>query len=524
MRYALLGSSAFFGMMAGVSLAVPIAVTNHSFEDPGSGVPGWSNTGGSYRVAYTPFPVTFDSVPDGAQVVGLGDYGARIYQTTEAVLKPGRVYNLSAYFGERNDTYQPRMIMTLLPESEIADYVSDPFGGGTDHLSFVQVEPEDIASKEFKQFSLTFDTNAPANAAMVSQYANQKLVVTMFVAGNGEVDADKVEFNYIPAGPSQWQSNASGDWNDETKWSEGIPNGVDQPANFLNAITAPQTIYTNTAVTVGSMTFDNANSYQITGQGSLTLQATSGSSAVNVQQGSHKLNLPTYFASDTSLNVSGGATLTLADPVVIRANKTVTRNGNVIIQAPLTIESNGVLNIASGPTAVIFGAPSLASGAKVNVQSNAISIDYRGQSSPASTVLSQLVSGRNGGAWDGAGISTSSATATTGLGWVDSPASQSILVKYTYNGDTNLDGSVNSNDFNAFVAAYGATSGAVWAQGDFDYDGKISTKDFNALAGNFGQTLPAPNLGSVVPEPGSAMLLTLGAGLLCRSRRVNRIG
>jgi hypothetical protein len=88
----------------------------------------------------------------------------------------------------------------------------------------------------------------------------------------------------------------------------------------------------------------------------------------------------------------------------------------------------------------------------------------------------------------------------------------SVLIGYTFAGDSNLDGVVNALDFNALSAGYG--SGTVWTQGDFNYDGAVNTIDFSVLATNFNQALPvspSAGLASLVPEPTS----TLGAlGLL----------
>jgi len=325
-----------------------------------------------------------------------------------------------------------------------------------------------------------------------------------------------------PAGPG-WAINASGDWNTASNWNGGVPNAVDATATFGTVISSPRTIFTDTPVTAGAVVFDNANTYQIAGNGSLTLDVSTGSAQVNVLQGSHKINLPLIFADNTNVTVASGATLIIANPSTIKAGKIVSKTGNVSIEAPLTIEANGGLNLVSGTTSV-FGAPSLAAGASVNVQANSLNIDYRGQTSPASTVRTQLLAGYAGGAWNGAGIKTSSAVAgQTGLGWNDNTGSESITVKYTYYGDTNLTGTVDSTDFSALVAAYGTTSGAVWAQGDFDYDGKVNTKDFNYLAGNFGKAaIPSAALGAVVPEPASAALLLIGAAsLLTRRQRGN---
>jgi hypothetical protein len=100
--------------------------------------------------------------------------------------------------------------------------------------------------------------------------------------------------------------------------------------------------------------------------------------------------------------------------------------------------------------------------------------------------------------------------------------STSVLIRYTLGGDANLDGIVNSQDFNLLIAHYGQ-SNARWSYGDFDYSGKVNSLDFNRLAGTFGATLPvgAASLGSVVPEPASASLLITAAAMLLRRKRVS---
>jgi hypothetical protein len=374
-------------------------------------------------------------------------------------------------------------------------------------------------------FRIWRDGTEIAQVAQNSNYLGEQLWFGDLVSGMAEVniDIDYLRWDttgaYAPIADPGWAVNGSGDWNVSSNWVGGLPNGVGSIALFAAAIASPQTVYTNTAVTVGTLKFDNLNSYMITGQGSVTLQVATGTASVEVVKGSHKINLPSIFASDTNITVASGATLTISNPMTIKANKIVTKTGALNIQAPLTIETGGVLNLGAGPTATLFGAPSLASGAKVNVQNNSLNIDYRGQASPAATIKSQLTSGYNAGAWNGQGISSSSATSTTGLGWKETTATESILIKYTYYGDADLSGTVTSTDFNALVAGYGKTTGAIWSEGDFDYDGKVNSRDFNYLAGNFGATpISSASLGSVVPEPASAAILVLGA-LVARRRR-----
>ena len=335
-----------------------------------------------------------------------------------------------------------------------------------------------------------------------------------------------------------WAIDNSGDWNTAVNWSDGnIPNGVGSVAVFGSIITSAQTVFTNTPVTVGTLKFDNPNTYTIDGGGSLTIEVASGLGSVSVLQGSQKINLPITFASDTTMTVASGATLTIGNPTTINANKTVTKSGALVMQASLTIGDGGGLVLASGPTQ-LFGAPSLGTGAKIDVKNTSVTIDYTGQASPASTIKAQLTSGYASGAWNGEGINTSSAVAgQTALGWKDDAANESIMLKYTYYGDANLDGQVDISDLGALATAW--QTSAVWSQGDFDYSGFVDISDLGKLATNwqlgvgsplgpsFDEALASVGLAGVsVPEPASAGLIAIAAfGLLnirrnARSRRV----
>lgn len=105
------------------------------------------------------------------------------------------------------------------------------------------------------------------------------------------------------------------------------------------------------------------------------------------------------------------------------------------------------------------------------------------------------------------------------LGYKDN-GNATTTVQFAVAGDANLDGKVNTIDFNDLAGNFG--TGQFWTQGDFNYNGTIDSTDFDILVANYGKSLPAgsPGLGSVVPEPASAALLAIGAmSLLGRRRR-----
>ena len=319
-------------------------------------------------------------------------------------------------------------------------------------------------------------------------------------------------FWWSSASAPTWQVNGSGDWNIAANWLQGVPNGVGASAVLGGVITSPRTLYADAAVKLGSLKFDNANSYQVAGQGSLSIEVASGAGLINVVQGSHKINLPLIFASNANITIAPGATLTLADPTRIKAGKVVTKTGNLRIEAALTLEPGASLVMGLG-AATLASVPSLGAGAQIDMQSSSMTINYANQATPADAIQAQLATGFNNGDWNGPGINSSFASSITGVGWTDSPTTQSVLVRFTYYGDANVDGIVDSRDFAAFATGYGEVTGGIWANGDFNYDGKVNTIDFNSLAGNFGAVLSAGSLGTAVPEPSVLSLVTLLAAM-----------
>jgi autotransporter-associated beta strand protein len=265
-------------------------------------------------------------------------------------------------------------------------------------------------------------------------------------------------------------------------------------------------------IKTGTGTVEFFNSNQYTGitdiqQGVLTFVAPQNIGPVNVQpEGFLWMESTQHFEE---LNISGG-------------EARFTPNGNkVLVVQKLTVINNG----------------------KFDTDNNHIVIKDKTKTTPAE-LRAMLLSGRNGGAWNGPGIASARAASDPthyALGMGDNASlgyttffgepvdANALLVRFTRVADANLDGIVNLNDFNRLASNFG-TTGKFWYQGDFNYDGLVGLADFNMMANNFGFVAtglenPTPqdwaNLAAAVPEPSGICIWLAGAAcLLARRYRV----
>lgn len=373
---------------------------------------------------------------------------------------------------------------------------------------------------------------------------------------------DDVVFDGPGTPPSNsWAVNGSGDWNVAGNWALGsIPQGVDASAEFLGIITAPSTVYTDVPRVLGNIVFDNANTYVITGAGSLTMQVGSGSAQITVTQGTQKINLPLHLASNTTANVNTAATLLIADPVVLNGNTlNKTGAGTMLIEAPVRSSSPALLRVTGGTMELNFGVGTAAtptspaqagtsvvvegSVARINADQTLSGLDAvtanpgdqeidlrasRVRVYAANLAAAELgiyndiraaylsSSGRDGiySSLDDAG---SNFTVGVTNESTDANGAASVLVRLTRTGDANVDGITNIADFAKLSASFNQPG--LWDNGDFNYDGQVNISDFSLLAANFNQSAAQHLSRSSVPEPSSLAAIGLAVAMLNRRRR-----
>jgi hypothetical protein len=487
--------------------------------------------------------------------------GTNYSNTTTTLYAAATTYSVSALFGNSYESAGGNGTFDLLDGTTKAVLATDVVAAPS-ALHTVQV-------------NFTYDT--AASGAGVGDP-----VEFLFDSGaNGTQAFDNVVVTATPdvaAGPvnATYAANGSGDYNVASNWStNSVPNGIDSEAQFQSSITSAQTVYSNINITVGTMIFNNANTYVLAGAGSLTFQTSTGSALVDTQAGTHKITLPITIASNTAFNAGSGATLVIQAPVVVDSGATLTETGTgtVTFLSTITVDSGGAVSLAATSNALslsLNGASTAALLASSSTTKTALQLDTLNIASGSSfdlsnndmvvhggslaTINAEAGTGYNGGLWNGTGINSSAAAADTAhltaVGVMQNSngqgtaiystfgnvavSSSDILVKDTYYGDADLNGQVDGSDYSRIDNGY-LLQLTGWANGDFNYDGVIDGSDYtlidnayntqgasladeisNAAAVSTAQIAGA----SAVPEPTTLGFLSIAtAGLLGRRER-----
>lgn len=343
----------------------------------------------------------------------------------------------------------------------------------------------------------------------------------------------------------KWNVNSDGNWSNAGNWTNGVPDGNTATADFTDAINAPRAITVDGGRTVRSMVFDNASSYTVGGDAITFDSLTTGiHGSIVVRNGNHTVNSPIVLNRPLAFNVTNAAsTVTLTSAITANNNGYIKFGPGTAVAR--SIETAGSFNVVGGTLRLAAGSGTSkvtalrvegatdAWAAKLDITNNGVIIDYNTTLTVLSTVQNQLKNGYAGGAWTGNGIVSSSAAgaSTHAVGYgeasevvgvgggtfggvaVDDTA---IVMRYTRQGDANLDGITNISDFALLAANFNTTSG--WTKGDFNYDGSTNIGDFALLTANFNQSAGDLPRGGAVPEPASFGLAVAALALIRRRR------
>ncbi|MCY2952158.1 MAG: lamin tail domain-containing protein [Planctomycetota bacterium] len=237
---------------------------------------------------------------------------------------------------------------------------------------------------------------------------------------------------------------------------------------FVNVPTSAKPTYIISNSEVSALTINGGTADDV-----LTIQSTlSFSPLFNAGPGNNRLSLTagdyTFNSDANGLNItlSGQARLSLNNAQHLgqlslsgSASAAVAPDGNLPLQvAGLTLGVNASLDLADNSLIVHPTDPATLPA----VYSQIAALVKSGRSS-SSTL------------WQGAGINTSRATDSTGL--ATALKDNSVHVKYTWNGDANLDGLVNADDYFLIDSAFISQAKGFY-NGDFNYDDIINADDY----------------------------------------------
>jgi autotransporter-associated beta strand protein len=233
--------------------------------------------------------------------------------------------------------------------------------------------------------------------------------------------------------------------------------------------------------------------------------------------------VPVGTLASKTITVAAGAALNVNDNTGLLSTATLSSAGTTTFAANLgtgilsrtlasiSIPAGGTVAVVSTTSAnrTLLNTATVTISGKLDLGDN----DMRITGQTIATINPLVASGLNlgGSIWNGNGIDSTSAAGntahTTALGVVQNnqsgtplfsashqfdgitPAATDVLIKYTYVGDSNLDGRVDGSDYtlidNAFNKAKSAAPPAGWVNGDFNYDGVVDGSDYTLIDNAF---------------------------------------
>jgi hypothetical protein len=164
-----------------------------------------------------------------------------------------------------------------------------------------------------------------------------------------------------------------------------------------------------------------------------------------------------------------------------------------VSNATVTVRPNGTADGMS-----ILDTLTLGTAGKLQLNDNDLIVHYSG-ASPESEIRQLVMDGMVAGSTRGI-FSTLTSDAVFAIAdsseWGESDFNgvaiddTTIVGKYTYYGDANLDGKVTSDDYVAVDVGIG--SGDSWVQGDFNFSESVTSDDYVAIDVNLGKGTPNP--------------------------------
>lgn len=339
--------------------------------------------------------------------------------------------------------------------------------------------------------------------------------------------------------PSSNWTDATSDhlWNTAGNWSPAsVPNAPDAIAT-LPSQSFPSPITLSSPIIVGTLSIDSVQPYTLSGAGPLTFSTTSGIAKLDVAAGNHTLSTPVIVANPTQLSVADGSSLTVTSTITANSSLSKVGSGTAVVHSFIGLGSvavsDGTLSVDTYFAGQIFingtGRMTVATGGVASDSSITIftTLAQTGLSSSGTTGLvgaPAIPDART--AYSRLAVVDNSLDSVTPLfsTFLGQPATAtSVLLFYTYNGDTNLDGKLDGTDLSTLIESLSTGEGTGWENGDVDYSGTIDATDYALFLDAYNnQGTPYANpaatdgSGGSIPEPTHLLALALPAVALKR--------
>ncbi len=242
----------------------------------------------------------------------------------------------------------------------------------------------------------------------------------------------------------------------------------------------------------------------------LTVDLGTGNDTFNIADGFNFTPNIIGGAGTDTLIVSAGSLFYTGDLSAARSIETVNVGGGSLTLSAtqhlgtLSLSNSGRLVMSAGGSSMLRANSLAMSGtAVIDLQDNDMVMSYSG-ASPITAIRQYLLNGRIGAAGPqivgslaqpapgyNAGVAAVDNTLLHLTQWGSETISNGsvfsqIILKFTWLGDTNLDGKVTDDDYTNTIANMGRTGTASWIQGDLNLDGQVTADDFAIVTSQLG--------------------------------------
>jgi hypothetical protein len=275
----------------------------------------------------------------------------------------------------------------------------------------------------------------------------------------------------------------------------------------------------------------NVNNINVAGTAAATPLTVNGNDGNDVLTISTAASAPVTFNGGTStsfidrLNVNAGSYTFNTDARLTTARLILSANGigtSVMLNATqhfeaMLVQQSAVMTMAvNGSRLINTGTLLMGTNGKLDLKDNDLIVRSGSVGSSSGGVYDgisgYIQSAYNFGGWDAAGLTTTMSDAAAGLTTLgpakagdvfgigdtdtemyngETVTGSAIIVKYTYAGDANLDGTIDGGDYGIIDNFIQVPNAFGYANGDFNFDGVIDGGDYGIIDNNI-QAQSAP--------------------------------